>query len=58
MGWSFYKRFKTSKNTSVNISKSGPSFSLGPKGFKIVFSTRGVYVHFYKNGISYRKKIF
>jgi len=41
----------------MNFSKSGISYSVGPKGAKINFGPRGTYVNFGSHGIYYREKI-
>ena len=56
MGFSF----RTSKKLGpfrFNFSKSGVSTSVGVKGARVNFSSRGTYVQFGANGIYYRKKI-
>lgn len=57
MGIHYFKRFTVGKNSSVNISDNGPSFSIGPKHFKLTFSKHGIILNIYKDGFYYRKKI-
>lgn len=42
MGWRFFRRMKIAPGVTVNLSRSGPSLSVGPRGFKKTFSRRGV----------------
>jgi len=41
MGFRFYKRVKIAPGVSINISKSGPSLSFGPRGMKHTVGPRG-----------------
>ncbi len=56
MGLYFRKSIKLGP-IRLNFSKSGVSYSVGPKGAKINFSQRGTYVNFGSHGLYYRKKI-
>jgi hypothetical protein len=42
MGLRFYRRVKILPGLSVNVSKSGPSLSVGVRGAHVTFSRRGV----------------
>jgi tetratricopeptide (TPR) repeat protein len=42
MGFRFYKRIKIAPGISMNLSKSGPSFSFGPRGMKYTVGPKGV----------------
>lgn len=42
MGFRFYKRVNILPGISMNLSKSGPSFSFGPKGMKMTIGGKGV----------------
>jgi hypothetical protein len=42
MGWRMFRRITIAPGVRVNISRSGPSLSIGPRGFKKTFSRRGV----------------
>ncbi|MBZ9688614.1 DUF4236 domain-containing protein [Clostridium estertheticum] len=42
MGFRFYKRINILPGISMNLSKSGPSFSFGPKGMKMTLGGKGV----------------
>jgi Protein of unknown function (DUF4236) len=42
MGWRFNKRFKVAPGVTVNVSKSGPSVSLGTRGARLSFGRKGV----------------
>lgn len=44
MGTYFRKRIKTAPGVNINLSKSGASFSVGPRGAKMNFGKRGTYV--------------
>lgn len=43
MAWSYRKRVKIAPGVNLNLSKKGPSVSVGPKGLKMNVSKRGVY---------------
>lgn len=55
MGLSFRKSIKLGKNVRLNISKNGPSLSLGSKGAKVNISKRGVRTSVGAGGIRYSK---
>lgn len=55
MGFSFRKSIKLGKNVGLNISKNGPSLSIGPKGAKVGISKRGVRTSVGAGGIRYSK---
>ena len=42
MGWRLFRRFKVLPGVTVNLSRSGPSLSLGPRGIKRTISKRGL----------------
>ena len=42
MGFRFFKRIKIAPGISLNLSKSGGSFSFGPKGAKLTIGPKGV----------------
>jgi len=42
VSWRFFRRMKIAPGVTVNLSRSGPSLSVGPRGFKKTFSSRGV----------------
>jgi hypothetical protein len=42
VGWRMFRRITIAPGVRVNISRSGPSLSIGPRGFKKTFSRRGV----------------
>ena len=41
MGWRIYRRMQVLPGVRVNLSKSGPSISVGPRGAVTTFSRRG-----------------
>lgn len=41
MGFRFFKRIRLVPGVSINLSKSGPSFSFGPRGLKYTIGPRG-----------------
>lgn len=41
MGFRFFRRVKIAPGVSLNLSKSGPSFSFGPRGMKYTVGPRG-----------------
>lgn len=41
MGFRFFKRIRLLPGVNLNISKSGPSVSLGPRGAKMTFGRKG-----------------
>lgn len=41
MGLRFYRRMKIAPGVTMNLSKSGPSFSFGPRGLKYTVGRRG-----------------
>lgn len=41
MGFRFYKRIKLLPGVNLNLSKSGPSFSFGPRGMKYTIGPKG-----------------
>lgn len=59
MGLRFHKSVSLAKGIRVNLSKSGPSLSLGPKGATLNISKRGVYASagLPGTGLSYRTKL-
>ncbi len=59
MGFRFYKSFKIAKGLKLNISKSGPSLTIGKRGLTFNLSKRGTYMtaSLPKTGLSYRTKI-
>lgn len=42
MGFRFFRRMKIGSGLSVNMSKSGPSLSFGPRGAKITVGSHGI----------------
>lgn len=58
-GLRFHKSVSPAKGIRVNLSKSGPSLSLGPKGATLNISKRGVYASagLPGTGLSYRAKL-
>lgn len=44
MGLYFRKRIKILPGVHMNVSKSGTSWSIGPRGAKVNFGKRGTYV--------------
>jgi len=42
MGFRFYRRIRLAPGLSVNLSKSGPSLSVGMRGAHVTFGKRGV----------------
>jgi len=56
MGWSYRKSFGAGP-FRLNLSKSGVSYSVGVRGARVNFSSRGTYVNLSSHGISYRSKI-
>src|ERR1700742_952335 len=56
MGWSYRKSFSAGP-FRLNLSKRGVSYSVGVKGARVNFSSRGTYVNLSSHGISYRSKI-
>jgi len=42
MGWRLFRRLKIAPGVRINLSRSGPSLSIGPRGFAKTFSKRGV----------------
>lgn len=59
MGWSFRKSFSLSKFIRLNVSKSGTSVSVGPKGAKVNFGKNGTHINVSVpgTGIRYREKL-
>ncbi len=64
MGLRFYKRLKISDLIRLNLSKSGPSVSIGKKGASINIGGKGTFLNLSPaalgikgTGVSYRKKI-
>lgn len=59
MGFRFRKTVSLGKNVRVNISKGGPSLSVGGRGHSVTFSKNGTYgnVGIPGTGVSYREKI-
>lgn len=55
MGFSFRKSIKLGKYAKINLSKSGPSLSFGPKGAKVNINKRGYRTTLGKGGFQYRK---
>ena len=45
MAWNFRKRIKIAPGVHLNLSKSGLSTSIGPKGAKITFGKKGTYLN-------------
>ncbi|MBQ0068140.1 MAG: DUF4236 domain-containing protein, partial [Bacteroidales bacterium] len=45
MSWNFRKRIKIAPGFYLNMSKNGMSTSIGPKGIKLNFSSRGAYLN-------------
>lgn len=43
MGFSYRKRVKIAPGVNLNLSKRGPSLSVGPKGSNVNVSKRGTY---------------
>jgi len=41
MGWRFFRRVKLLPGVTLNLSRSGPSVSVGPRGLKATFGPRG-----------------
>lgn len=41
MGYRYFKRIRLAPGLSINLSKSGPSFSFGPRGLKYTIGPRG-----------------
>ena len=41
MGFRFFRRFKIAPGMTLNMSKSGPSLSFGPRGFKYTLGPKG-----------------
>ncbi|HEX5241257.1 MAG TPA: DUF4236 domain-containing protein [Candidatus Limnocylindrales bacterium] len=41
MGWRLFRRIRIAPGVRVNLSRSGPSLSLGPRGFTKTFGPRG-----------------
>lgn len=46
MGFRFFKRIRIAPGVSINLSKSSPSISIGPRGLKYTLSRRGKRVTF------------
>ncbi len=42
MGFRFHRSFRLGKSLRLHVSKSGPSLSVGRRGFKVNFSPRGI----------------
>ena len=42
MGIRFWKRIRLGKGITLNLSKSGPSISAGPRGAKVTLGRRGL----------------
>jgi hypothetical protein len=57
MGWSFRKSFKIAPGIRINLSKSGPSVSVGGRGASVNVSKRGTTVGGGAGGIRYRQKV-
>lgn len=59
MGFRFHKSVSLGKGVRVNLSKSGPSLSVGGRGHSVTFSKKGTYgnVGIPGTGMSYREKI-
>lgn len=55
MGLTFRKSIRLGKNVKLNLSKSGPSLSVGPKGAKLNINKNGVRGTLRKNGVQYTK---
>ncbi len=55
MGLFYRKTKKIGRGVNLNVSKKGPSLSVGPKGFKV--STRGR-ASVSKKGFRFTKKLF
>lgn len=45
MAWNFRKRIKIVPGVHLNLSKSGISTSIGPKGAKVTFGKNGTYLN-------------
>ena len=45
MAWSFRKKIKVAPGIHLNLSKSGISTSIGPRGAKVTFGSKGTYMH-------------
>ena len=41
MGWRLFRRVRIAPGVRVNLSRSGPSLSIGPRGFTKTFGPRG-----------------
>ncbi len=42
MGFRFFRRFRIAPGITLNLSKSGPSISMGPRGAKVTVGSKGV----------------
>ena len=42
MGWRFYRRVRVLPGISVNVSKSGPSLTIGGRGAHVTIGKRGI----------------
>jgi hypothetical protein len=59
MGWSFRKSFKVAPGIRINLSKSGPSVSVGGRGGSVNVSKRGTNVNtgLPGTGLRYRQRV-
>ena len=59
MGWRFYRRVSIIPGLRVNLSRSGPSLSIGGRGHWLTFGPRGrrVTVGWPGSGISYTQTV-
>ena len=42
MAWRLFRRIRIAPGIGINLSRSGPSLSIGPRGFKKTFGKKGV----------------
>src|SRR4051812_11875823 len=57
MGWSFRKSFRLAKGVRMTLSKSGVSYSMGGRGYRLTAGPRGTYVTLGAAGIRYRQRL-
>ncbi|MGD0884909.1 MAG: DUF4236 domain-containing protein [Thermodesulfovibrionales bacterium] len=41
MGFRFFRRFRILPGITLNLSRSGPSVSIGPRGMKVTYGPKG-----------------
>jgi len=57
MGWRFSRRITLFPGCSLNLSKSGVSFSFGSKGFKISVGQRGTFLNMGVSGTGLSNRV-